>query len=334
MSKCDLSILLEEKGRVYRPGETVRGELAVEVNAPCACKALTVSCRWRTHGKGNRAEGPEDRRVLFQGELLPGMTPRYPFEFAVPRGPATYRGKLLNVDWYVAARADIPWALDPKAEAEFLLEAGDVEEYDFGPRYQPPAQAFMAAEKGLGCKIAFISVFVLVGAIVMWAFASVSWFPFLFGAVFFTVGILGILGVLWRGIAQKKLGVPEVRIGTSVARPGGKIPLSVAIKPRAPVRLEGVHAELRGWEEVVSGSGTNKTTHRNVFHQAKATLDAGGREAAAGEGMDLEGELEVPPEAPPTFAASDNQVKWAITVHIGIAGWPDWKREYPIAVRP
>jgi hypothetical protein len=334
MSKCDLSIRLEEKDLIYRPGDTVRGEVVVEVNEPCSCKELALWCGWRTHGKGNRAEGVKERLVLFQGEMRPGTSQRYPFEFKAGTGPATYHGKLLNVDWYVQARADIPWAIDPKAEADFVLAAGEEGEYDFGPGYRPPAELYLAADKGLGCKIFIFSLLAAVGAILLVALGSEGCFPIGFGVLLMVVGVAGLLGTLWRGIAQKKLGVPEVRIGASTARPGDMVPVSIKLRPRGVVRLEAVTAELRGTEVVVSGSGTNKTTHKNVFHQAKETLDPGGRELPAGEELVIGGVVQVPEKAPPTFAASDNDLGWVIEVHIGIAGWPDWKREYPIAVRP
>ncbi|MCP4500914.1 MAG: hypothetical protein GY822_13215 [Deltaproteobacteria bacterium] len=40
-------------------------------------------------------------------------------------GPLTYRGELLNVDWFLKARADIPWALDPKAELVFVVQRAE-----------------------------------------------------------------------------------------------------------------------------------------------------------------------------------------------------------------
>jgi len=335
MSKCDLSIRLEDADRVHRPGERVRGELSVEVNAPCRCSALTVSCRWRTHGRGNRDQGMEDPQVLFQGELAPGMSQRYPFEFTVPPGPATYHGKLLNVDWYVMARADIPWAIDPKAEAEFLVEATEVENYDFGTSYAPPEQLYRSAEKGLGCKFAFLGVFLVAGGLILGVGAAAGEvIAVIVGGIFMSISALAILGLFWRGIAQRKLGAPEVRIGASVARPGDMVPVSITIRPRAALKLEGVTAALRCSEVVVSGSGTNKHTHRQVLHQSEAAFDPGGRELPAGEEVVAGGVVEIPPGAPPTFAAPENKLEWVIALRIGIAGWPDWKRDYPVSVRP
>lgn len=334
MSRCDLSVRLEKDPPRFLPGETVRGKVEVAVNAPCTCNGLTLWFGWRTHGKGNRTEGMAEQSTLFRGEWMPGMDQGYPFEVRVPSGPATYHGRLLNVDWYLRARADIPWAIDPKAETDLLVEAGKGGEYDFGPRFQPPEELYRQADRHLGCRLFIISVVAAVGAFVGLAFGFDNAIGILVAGLFLVAGAAMILHTLWRGIAERKLGVPQVRIGASVARAGEMVPVSVRIRPRAPVRLEGIAAELRGVEEVMSGSGTNRTTHRHVLRQSRETLDPGGRELVAGEEVVSGGVVEIPADAPPTFAAPDNSLQWTITLRIGIAGWPDWKRDYPLAVRP
>lgn len=334
MSKCDLSIRLERAPPRFLPGETVRGEVDVAVNAPCTCNDLTLWFGWRTHGKGNRTEGMVAQISLFHGEWMPGMNQSYSFEFRVPSGPATYHGKLLNVDWYLRARADIPWAIDPKAETDLLVEGGEGEEYDFGPRYQPPEEIYRKADKYLGCRVFLFSLVAAAGVIVGLFIGFRQPWGLLLAGLFLAAGAAMILHTLWRGIAERKLGTPQVRIGASVAEGGERIPLSVRIRPRAPLRLEGVVVELRGLEEVVSGSGTNRTTHRHVFHQTREILDPGGRELLPQEEVVFEGAVEIPPDAPPTFAAPDNSLQWTILLRISIGGWPDWKRDYPLAVRP
>ena len=108
MSKCDLRIELDG-GRTYHPGDTVRGEVVVEVNARCECESLTLTREWRTHGRGNRDTGGEESTVIYRGTWYPGETHRYPFETTLPAdGPLSYRGHYRNVDWYLSARADVP----------------------------------------------------------------------------------------------------------------------------------------------------------------------------------------------------------------------------------
>lgn len=97
--------------------------------------------------------------------------------------------------------------------------------------------------------------------------------------------------------------------------------------------IDRVDVTLRGCEQVVSGSGTNRTTHHHEIHESKVTLTAG-RAARAGERVDIEARVPIPSDAPGTFMADDNALLWGVVVHISISGWPDWKREYAIVVEP
>ena len=58
MAKCELWIQPERPDRTYRPGDTVAGQVHVRVTDECRCDDLTIQLQWRTHGKGNRDEGP------------------------------------------------------------------------------------------------------------------------------------------------------------------------------------------------------------------------------------------------------------------------------------
>lgn len=137
MSKCDISVSLQKS--TFLPGEEIAGEVLVKVHEPFLCNALSVILEWRTSGKGNTASDAVETRVVFRGQHQPGEH-RYPFSFVAPRGPFSYQGKLINVDWYIRATADISWATDPKGEAKFTLspppEMSDTEPYFFGPAYK------------------------------------------------------------------------------------------------------------------------------------------------------------------------------------------------------
>ena len=125
MSKCELEIVFDNDKREYHVGDTVKGKVNVKVNASCQCDKLTLDHQWRTHGRGNRAQGRVDSENLFSGQWDTPGTYAYPFELILPAGPLTYRGHHINVDWYLNARADIPWAIDPKAEEEVILTRGE-----------------------------------------------------------------------------------------------------------------------------------------------------------------------------------------------------------------
>ena len=124
MSKCDLTIELDQPREVFHPGDTISGHVVVETDSDVRCDGLDVVLRWRTHGRGTVATGNADTVRLFEGEWTGASTLRYAFRFTVPDGPVTYHGHYLNVAWVLKAQADIPWKFDPKTEVEFTLASG------------------------------------------------------------------------------------------------------------------------------------------------------------------------------------------------------------------
>jgi hypothetical protein len=357
MSKCELEVHLAEPERVYLPGEEVRGQVLVRVNEPCPCRALTLQFGWHTHGRGNRAESISKSETLFAGEWAPGAEHRYPFRLTTPPGPATYRGTVLNLDHYVTARADIPWSLDPKAEAEVLLAPGEARDYDFGPSYQFPEQRLAVQEKGkkgvAGCGfvVAGIGLVSLLGSLAVLAKAWLSadrpsepgaLIAMLVGAatslafnlVCFAIGGALLAFAFWRVLAQKRLGTPEASVEPSVVRPGQRITVRLAIVPPRRVTVTGISADLAGKEEVVSGSGTNRSTHTHPLHAESHPFLSNERTLEAGERLDLSASFQVPEDAPITFAASDNKVEWSVKLTIAVKKWPDWTLDHPITVSP
>lgn len=306
----------------------------MQVNAPCTCNGLEVWFGWKAWGKGNPAEGMVGRSILFRGMWMPGMDNRYSFEFRVPPGPVTYHGKLLNVDWLLRARADIPWAIDPKVETALFVEAGKGEGYDFGPRFEPPEVVYRRSEKQFWLVLFIFGSIAAAGLGLVISVGARELPSALIGGLFLIVGGVMVLHLLWRRISERRLGVPQVRIGASVVQGGQMVPVSVRIRPRALLRLGEVTVELRGQEEVVSGSGKHRKVYRHVFHQSREVLNPGGRDLLPGEEAVFGGGVEFPADAPPTFAAPDNALRWDITLRIAVGGWPDWKQVYPVAVRP
>lgn len=341
MSKCDLKIELEEPRRTYRPGEPIKGSVRVEVDANCECEGLTLARAWRTHGRGNVSSGEPATEVLHRGPWYAGETHRYPFEVPAPPGPFTYHGHYLNVDWYLTARADIPWALDPKAEEEFLLappaaptSPTERAQPDQGPAADPQA-LFTKVGLVMGC--VFGAVGLTVGAIgVTSALADgdlESWLMLPFGAVFALVGGGVAYMAIRNSLAERKLG--PVRFAVQPARcvPGTALRVTLACSPRASGEILGITATLHGYERCVSGSGSNRRTHTHSLHERAISL-CGGRSFSAGDDLALEGELRLPDDAPFSFESGSNDLIWSVSASIDIAGWPDWSSTCAVTVRP
>ena len=330
----------------FKPGEPVRGHDEVMVNADCTTKALTLSRQWRTHGRGNTAKGKALDIVLYQGEWTTGMPGRYPFEFPAPDGPLTYRGHYLNVDWYLTARADIPWAFDPKDEKELLLVPGEGAAFDAGPSFEK-TYSEKARSSSEGCSTAAGVIFGLVfggggiGALLLGIYLMTATRDTETGAIFAAVGaVFALLGLaivfatLKRTVAERKLGKPQVVVEPQQLKRGGTVKVSIAMMPAANVELDAITVRLRGREIVASGHGTKRTTHTHVLHDSSQPVDTGMVSLSPGSIVHLEGKVGIPDDAALTFCAPDNETKWEIDLRIGIRGWPDWERTWPIVVRP
>ncbi|RMG16085.1 MAG: hypothetical protein D6731_06895 [Planctomycetota bacterium] len=344
MAKCDLLIVIDQGKDTFRVGETVSGRVQVSVDSDCRCNGLSIERLWATHGRGNRTSGGKEEQVLFQGEWRAGEQHSYPFSFAIPPGPVTYHGHYLNVDFYLRAQADIPWAFDPKAERELVVLPPE----DPGALAVPspePTEGFdqvLQTVNAFGGNLVLIfgGVFFLVGlgvlipgALLVGSKGTIGLPPLLFGVVFSLVGgFIGYMAIRNR-LAEKKLGPVLLKAEPVRLGPGESVALSLRFTPRARANLNRITATLQGKEVVVSGSGTNRTTHTHTLHTETRELHSGG-DLFPGEEQDLAETLSLPADAPFSFSAPSNQLVWSLTAHIDVAGWPDWSQSVPLVVTP
>jgi hypothetical protein len=347
MSKCDIFVELDEPNRRYGAGDTVRGKVRVVVDDACKCDALKIELRWQTHGRGNQTGVIRERDIPFQGKWSAGAEHVYPFELAVPNGPHSYHGHYLNVDWYVRATADIPWAVDPKAELDLLVGPGPQTDPD---TYANTDQAHgglskARAESDASASTHFWLLFSLpfIGMGLFFTFRTFSGDAT--GETDFMGGILG-LGCTAAGLslaylavrnslAQRKLGHVVMVWPREVLEPGRQLPLELRINASARDRLNAVKATLICRERVVSGSGTNRTTHTEEVFRETAVFEEVADADAAGPGrLAMRATPRLPDGAPPSFYADDNELIWLLDIHVDVEKWPDWQREFVLDVRP
>lgn len=101
------------------PGETIRGEVswAADQKAP---EAVTVTAGLVTEGRGST-----DTVTVYEQTIAdPPIEGTAAFDFIVPvDSPCTYDGRLIRVRWRVEVRLDLPWAMDERDEAPFVVVA-------------------------------------------------------------------------------------------------------------------------------------------------------------------------------------------------------------------
>ena len=322
MSKCDFYFEFERADRTYRSNEKVRGRVTVVVNKTVDCRDLKLTGLWRTHGRGNRAQGEYHSTSLYQGQLTAGERHSYDFEFQIPPQPVTYHGNLINVDHYVSMRADIPWAFDATGETEFIVLLG----YE-SPVSDAPLATFTQSSSLVG---------MIFGTIIALVFMGVGLFllPFYgLGVIPIAIG-LGILFFAFRNrLAERKLGPVECVIAPSTQVPGGELGVRISFSPRQSGSITKIVVGMRGTETAVSGSGTNKTTHRHKLHESQQTA-AESLQLIPGQSHTVEHFIACPETSAYTIKLGENSIDWVVHVRLDIPRWPDWVMEVPVQIVP
>jgi hypothetical protein len=359
MSRCELAIRLDAPDGVYAAGSEVSGAVLVDVDAEVECRRLDVTLEWRTHGRGNTYRQVVATRSELPRRWLPGTRHEVPFRFALPDAPATYHGRYLNIDHYVTARADVPWAIDPKAEVEVLVVPGPgsrdayLERAAGGPK--DPSDAARRRSKALF----WLTLPLLPVVAVLMLMLLVVLLPIL--------STVAAVRLLRRRLTEQRLGRVELEVGAAslaapdeptrmgaamarvgelassvvhpreparyVAGEGDVVNVRIVFTPREHVDLDGVYVDVGATEQVVSGSGTKRTSHVHVIHQA-SVLVAPPRRFPAGAQVELMGTITIPPTSAFTLKAPDNEIAWSVGARIRIPRFPDWAARHTLVVVP
>jgi hypothetical protein len=265
-----------------------------------------------------------------------------------PAAPATHHGQLVNVDHYVVARADIPWASDPKAEADILIEGGDAADFTKTGAAKAPSPAEVQKVMGIVPNLAIgcgglVSLICLAFMGVALA-ESVRRGSGVMGIVLDVLGTVpaplflaaGLFGVGW-GVVHKmraaRLGEPEVSVEPKKPKVGGVVSVEFVINPRTDVVLDDVSFDLVCTETATSGSGTNKTRHNHELVRTGQVVDPGGVTLPGGQPVRRKGQLAIPQGSPVSFGSESNRVAWSVEARVRVQGWPAWSVQVPLTVK-
>lgn len=335
MSKFEIHVEVDQTE--VRGGDTVTGIVKVRSEKDYNTKAITLSLGWYTHGFGNRDRGTAAEQTLHVGRIIADRPYEFPFSMRIPNGPLTFRGKLVNVDWQLTARADIAWKIDPKAERDlYLIGPAADGEYDSGPKSGGSAlNREHQLRKGRWWWLLFILPFLAIGLGALYS-GLTEFDPFLliFSVPFVGLPLFALLFLMRNRFAEKRIGEVKLELPEQV-RPGETFPIAIAFTPRASGHLNGIIVTLNGRERATAGSGTNRRSRTNDLHKDE-TEDPGATQQRLLPGKPLESKLElaIPADAAPSFYASDNVVQWRIKIRIDIPGWPDWVESRDVLVVP
>jgi hypothetical protein len=344
VAKCDLQLRLDKIEVLQK--EMITGVVRVRVNKDCRCKALLLESRWVTSGKGDTNSGKGPAQNLFEGKWQADQEHEYRFSLPTSAGPCTYRGQLINLNWHLRVRADIPWAIDPKDKASFILSPGPVSNYHAGSAYEAPLPGGSNHWAHLQKMAGGLILGVLLAAAGLSVALKAEHPPTVVLVILFGGALAGFLfglsGPLLRLIAGRKLKRVSVDLKRTVFTPGQAVELGIHFLGERSLPLDRVRVSLIATEaatyKVSSGTGSNRRTsyrtdRRNVLSKQRFPKPDP-RDVRYGRPVDLQVEFDLPHNAPLTLAASFNRISWLVKVELILKEWPDWKMDYAIAVLP
>ncbi|MCB1049752.1 MAG: sporulation protein [Acidobacteria bacterium] len=334
MSQCHLELELENGEGPYQPGQTVNGRLFIQSDQALEAKSIVITYYWQTSGKGNVRKGGE--RNAYQAgstHLDPNQPTHVDFAFEVPTAPLSYSGQILSVTWYVEARLDVPWSIDPKTKTSFGIDPGPMPESVEPPQISDLSKLDILKKQsalGKGCLFIFSLPFLLSG-MGMLIFGHHIWMMIIMGIVFSLAGGFLAFMAIRSSVAARKLGKVDLALERYVWNRGETLKLKLSFPVAKPVTINVIRVCLKGEEHTESGSGKNRHSYSHVFHKDERLEDVNAH-LMPGQGMDVSFEIPLPPELPVSMYMGSNQrIKYSLDVTIDIPGWPDW-HESPMII--
>ena len=151
------------------------------------------------------------------------------------------------------------------------------------------------------------------------------------------LGFVGLaVAVFWlkqKFLPRYLLGTPNFYIQEDTLAPGSELVGEFITQTRKTVVPNAITVALRGTEVCVSGSGSNRTTHKNVIFeeiqelQSNTTLQAGTENRCPFS-------FQIPEDAALSVKLTDNSLIWSIEVEVDIPRWPDWRKDKSIYIVP
>lgn len=332
---CDIAIHFDREDRRYRGGETITGAVKVAPQSDVKTNGIVLTHLWRTHGIGtSHVEELQSIQLAEAGSISAGEELSFNFELTAPTDPLTIRGKLFSVDHVVRVHVDIPWALDPSFEEDYQLEVGALPAKLPTSRRDTDLDTLTSSPKTSGRTLSSKVIgWVILTALIPAVAALVSAIPY--------VGIPILLVILsliaWFTITQaalkRRLGPVTLTIPHKSVAPGEPWLVELQLQPRRTFPINGIGLTVACVESTVSGSGSDRKTHRHTaFEQVIPLRDA--CELTAGSEVHERLLMSFPDIPLWSLVANNNKITWSASVRIDIPGFPDWIATTPLQVLP
>ena len=158
-----------------------------------------------------------------------------------------------------------------------------------------------------------------------------DWLMTLFIIPFVLVGIVLIVIFIRRLLVTTGIGPTLVEISAHPLHPSDQCRLFISQPGR--LTFNAIEVLLVCEEKATYRQGTNtRTETREVYQQE--ILRCEDFEVHRGLPFETQCELAVPAAAMHSFRSEHNEVNWTVVVKGDVAGWPDYRRAFPVVVQP
>lgn len=365
MNIMDIQVLFDRADRRYRFGDEVSGKLVVSAeHFDFTFSKIWFAYGWRTHGKGDRDKGREEKLILSAQKttLRAGEHEEFPFRFQTPNGPVTYHGHLLNVDWYLTAHAIGPPGTDFKSEQDFLLLGGEptgaivlgnkeVALQDIPVRSPAEPASSMgllevkagspkssSARSRITALIMFLASWIcIIGFAVLWVGTAfrLGLEAFLWGIKMIFIAIA--IAVIYYGVStyafRRRLEMGGVWVKPVTAHPGDQINCHVDFRVKREVYLRNIKASIQAQERVSRRVGTTTSTDYHTISE-RTLVKPFDEQLSEGRSVSFDCVLPVEADAPATFDSMNNHLEWEIKLEVELERWLGWDKTFPITILP
>jgi hypothetical protein len=168
----------------------------------------------------------------------------------------------------------------------------------------------------------------------VWVFYVLSkpdWFLSLFFIPFMLIGLGAIVMFVRQLLVTTGIGPTMMEISEHPLQPGGQYRLFLSQYGR--LNLNALRVSLVCEEGATYRQGTDtRTESQEVYRQELLRRDA--FRIQSGLPLEAEIELAVPAGAMHSFKAEHNEINWTLAVEGDVANWPNYKRAFPVIIRP
>jgi hypothetical protein len=152
------------------------------------------------------------------------------------------------------------------------------------------------------------------------------------GLPVFVAGLFGILFGIRPWLAGMRAARPEVTISSDELRVGDAITVGFRQAFTRPATVRNVRMELVFHEWAYYSAGKNSSTH--THDESISAFSMPGGEFEAGGELSFTQPMQIPRNGMHTFEAAHNKLTWFLRVTVDIAGWVDFREDYPLQVLP